>query len=304
MTPQQEKQIQIRVGIFTLAGLILMGGLVTYFGKLGDGLKRYYQIRVEYPNANGLLKGSDVLMAGAKVGSVAGGPAILPSGTGVYVNLKIYDQVEIPENSRFTIGSSGLLGDRFVDIALPPKAEQGPPVKPSGTVQGKAESGLADLAAEGGATMAEIRQTAQSVNAAVKRIEEQLLTEQTLQAAGAAVNNFKETSETLAQTSKKLDELVGETGGRIKTVLTEAEGAVAEGKVAMAAAAGAAKEVQSAAGDVRKIVLETRRGKGVVGMLLTDETVANDLRALIANLKTRGILFYKDKEPNKTESRR
>lgn len=300
MTPQQEKQIQIRVGIFTLVGLVLIGAMVTYFGRLGDGLKSYYQIRVEYPNASGLLKGADVLMAGAKIGSVANGPFILPSGMGVYVNLKIYDQVEIPMNSRFTIGSSGLLGDRFVDITMPPKSEQEAAVKPMQTVEGLPESGFSQLAVEGGAMIADIRKAVQTVNTTVKRIDEQLLTEQTLRGVGTTISNLKETSESLTQSAKKLDGLISETGGKIDSVLGEAKGAVAEGKVAMTAATAAAKEVQVTVADFRKIAQEARKGKGLIGLMLNDEEAANNVRALLANLRAKGILFYKDKEPERT----
>lgn len=300
MTPQQEKQIQIRVGIFTLVGLVLIGAMVTYFGRLGDGLKSYYQIRVEYPNASGLLKGADVLMAGAKIGSVANGPFILPSGMGVYVNLKIYDQVEIPMNSRFTIGSSGLLGDRFVDITMPPKSEQEAAMKPMQTVEGLPESGFSQLAVEGGAMIADIRKAVQTVNTTVKRIDEQLLTEQTLRGVGTTISNLKETSESLTQSAKKLDGLISETGGKIDSVLGEAKGAVAEGKVAMTAATAAAKEVQVTVADFRKIAQEARKGKGLIGLMLNDEEAANNVRALLANLRAKGILFYKDKEPERT----
>ena len=62
-----------------------------------------------------LLKGSDVLLAGARIGKVAGGPRLVREGDGVAVPLKIYDYVKVPEGTKFTVGSSGLLGDRFVN---------------------------------------------------------------------------------------------------------------------------------------------------------------------------------------------
>ena len=34
--------------------------------------------------------------------------------------LKIYDYIKVPEGSKFTVGSSGLLGDRFVNVVMPP----------------------------------------------------------------------------------------------------------------------------------------------------------------------------------------
>ena len=114
----QEYTTQLRVGIFMGIGLLAIALMVVYLGRFGESIRDYYQIRVEYPNASGIYKGASVLLAGARVGSVESDPVILPDLDGVYVNLKIYKELQIPSASRFTIGSSGLLGDRFVQIAL------------------------------------------------------------------------------------------------------------------------------------------------------------------------------------------
>jgi len=97
-----------------------LAGLVVKFGRLGEGVKSYYQLTVRFADASGLLTSSDVLLAGARIGKVAGGPRLVREGNGVAVPLKIYDYIKIPEESKFTVGSSGLLGDRFVDVKMPP----------------------------------------------------------------------------------------------------------------------------------------------------------------------------------------
>lgn len=299
MLADQEKKIQIRVGFFTLIGLILMAIMVTYFGRLGENLKGVYDLRVEYPNANGLLLGSDVLLAGAKVGKVAEGPFILPRGKGVYVILKIYDQVEIPANSRFTIGSSGMLGDHFVDIAMLPPDEQTAPLKPNSTIKGLPSSGIGELATEGGLMLAEIREAVQTINTVVKRIDEQLLTEKTLTGVTQTISSLRETSESLAGTSKQLDGLMADSSRKIEVLLGSSTSAVEEGKKALTSAAIAAKEIQSTSVDFRKIMQDIRHGKGVLGLLLSDEEAATNIRAIISNLRSRGILFYRDQEPKK-----
>jgi hypothetical protein len=42
------------------------------------------------------------------------------------------------------------------------------------------------------------------------------------------------------------------------------------------------------------VLRAAREGKGLVATLLNNDEVANDLRALISNLRTHGILFYRD----------
>ena len=86
----QEYTTQLRVGIFMGIGLLAIALMVVYFGRFGESIRDYYQIRVEYPNSSGIYKGASVLLAGARVGSVESDPVILPDLDGVYVNLKIY----------------------------------------------------------------------------------------------------------------------------------------------------------------------------------------------------------------------
>jgi hypothetical protein len=54
--------------------------------------------------------------------------------------------------------------------------------------------------------------------------------------------------------------------------------------------ADARKTVQSAS----QVFREAREGKGLLPALLTNPELANDLRALVANLRAHGVLFYRD----------
>jgi ABC-type transporter Mla subunit MlaD len=294
MTPERERATQLKVGLFTLCGLLLMAGMVTYFGRLGEGLKKFYEIRVEYPNASGLINGAEVLMAGAKVGQVAQGPNILPGGRGVYVDLKIYDTVEIPANSTFTIGSSGLLGDRFVDITMPADGEAAPPLAPGESAQGQRETGFSELTDEGSLLLADMREAVQSINRVAKRIDEELLSSKTIGDIGATIEGLRKTSGELSVAAGRVDGMLTETSAKLDGVLDQAKITVEESTETMKAATGAAKEFERTAGEFRKIAQDARKGRGLMGLQLYDQETANNIRALIANLRSRGVLFYRD----------
>ena len=87
------------MGIFVAVGLAILAALVVQFGRLGEGFKTYYALTVRFPDASGLLKGSDVLLAGAKIGRVSGGPRLVQSGQGVEVPPRIVDYVKVPDGS-------------------------------------------------------------------------------------------------------------------------------------------------------------------------------------------------------------
>ena len=93
---QPERTLELKVGAFVFIGFAVLGALIVQFGRVGEGFKHYYPLTIEFPDASGLLKGSDVLLAGAKIGHVSGGPRLAESGQGVEVPLRIFDFVKIP----------------------------------------------------------------------------------------------------------------------------------------------------------------------------------------------------------------
>ena len=171
---RHERGLEFKVGVFVFLGLAMLGALVVQFGRLGEGFKTYYALTVRFNDASGLLKGSDVLLAGARIGKVADGPRLVHEGTGIAVPLKIYDYIKIPEGAKFTVGSSGLLGDRFVNVTMPPGQPKAY-VQPNAYINGARETGIDDLTREGGALVNDLRGTVQKIDTTVNRLNEDTL---------------------------------------------------------------------------------------------------------------------------------
>ena len=158
-----DRALELKVGIFVAIGLAVIGGFVLKFGRLGEGFKIYYDLTVRFKDASGLLKGSDVLLSGAKIGRVSGGPRLSREGEGVAVPLRIYEYVKLPKGSQFAVGSSGLLGDRFVNVITPP----GPPkeyIPKNAVLDGERPTGMDDLTHAGSQLIEELRGTVQNIN--------------------------------------------------------------------------------------------------------------------------------------------
>ncbi len=279
---EQDRGLELKVGIFVAIGLSILAALVVQFGRLGEGFKSYYGLTVHFSDASGLLKGSDVLMGGAKVGQVAGPPRLVTSGRGVDVPLRIYDYAQISTGSSITVGSSGLLGDRFVAIT-PPLGKPTTYIAKGARVEGTRERGLDDLTKEGGALLKDLRGTVAKIDTAVSRLNDQALSQANIDHLKETFANLSETSASFSESSKKID-----------GVITKADGT-------MGSAKEAADKLQLAVGDARKtiqsagrIVNEATSGDGLLAMLLANEEVANNLRALISNLRSHGVLFYRD----------
>lgn len=279
---RSEKGLELKVGAFVFVGLAVLAALVVQFGRVGEGFKKYYALTIQFPDASGLLKGSDVLLAGAKIGRVSDGPRLMRGGQGVEVPLRIFDYVKIPTGSKFTVGASGLLGDRFVAVSMP----EGPPTSyfsPNATIAGTREKGLDDLTREGGFLVGDLRKAVQNVNTTVTRLNEQALSAGNMDNLKASMEHLNQATGALAESSKKID------------------GVVEKADAAMGSTKKAADDVQLAIGDARKtfttatqVLREATQGKGLLAALLTNQELANDLHALVSNLRAHGILFYRD----------
>src|SRR5437764_3312908 len=258
---RHERGLEFKVGIFVFVGLAMLGVLLVQFGRLGEGFKTYYPLTVRFTNASGLLKGSDVLLAGARIGKVAGGPRLVREGDGVAVPLTIYDYVKLPEGTKFTVGSSGLLGDRFVVVA-PPTGQSKAYLPPNAYIDGTRETGIDDLTRESGALVTDLRGTVQKLN-------QETLSAENMQNLKSSMEHLNQATSALAESSKKLD------------------GVIEQADSTMASA-------RKAADNLQKVLRAAREGKGLVATLLNNDQVANDLRALISNLREHGVLFYRD----------
>lgn len=293
----QERGIQLRVGIFMAIGLTVIALMVVYFGRFGDTMRKYYEVKVEYPNASGLINGAKVLLAGARIGMVDKGPDILPDMDGVSVTLKIFEEIKIPSDSEFTIGSSGLLGDKYVQIVV--KKKDSPPIVPGTVVKGKMEAGIADLAEKIGPMLDEAKQAIEKIKNVASKIDSDVFKKETLDNINATAANLKETSNAFAEASKKIDGIVSKADG----VMSKADGVMKTGQDTFASAKDAADELKKTIADVHTIVLQTKAGKGALGALLADKEMAENLKALVSNLRRNGILWYKDKGAEPAPSR-
>jgi phospholipid/cholesterol/gamma-HCH transport system substrate-binding protein len=140
---KQTANLETKVGIFLLLGIGLICTLIILFGEVPDLFKPTYTLTVKFPDASGLLKGSDVYLAGAVIGKVTTDPHYIPDTQRVEVNLKINKDVGIREDATYVIGSSGLLGDRFV-IVKPAEYKPGQPKAPF-VKDGEVIEGVTDI---------------------------------------------------------------------------------------------------------------------------------------------------------------
>ena len=110
----KQEKLEILVGflviLMALAFFVFAYNL-SNFNSVNNG----YSITAKFQNIDGITKGSDVKLAGIKIGYVD--TVTIEDGTYyALVGLHIDEKIEIPSDSRAVVSTSGLLGGKYILI--------------------------------------------------------------------------------------------------------------------------------------------------------------------------------------------
>ena len=131
---------ETKVGAVTLLGLALLVGIAFFYGAIRVG-QTGYPLHVDFDRVDGLKIGGQVRYAGVDVGRVIK-LGVTEQGK-ARATLRIWAGNLIPTGSGFSIGSDGLLGEKFVMISPPDQREKF--MKPDDVVEGGPPQGLDTL---------------------------------------------------------------------------------------------------------------------------------------------------------------
>jgi len=95
--------------ISALVILVAIGFMVFFVNRTSTGHLGSYGLKVSMADASGLSEGSEVRLAGVKVGSVTG-LTLEPVSYRAVVEIRIRDDLSLPADSRAAVSSSALGG--------------------------------------------------------------------------------------------------------------------------------------------------------------------------------------------------
>jgi phospholipid/cholesterol/gamma-HCH transport system substrate-binding protein len=298
----ERRGIEIIVGLFLLIGLSFIAVMVVMFGRVGQGATGTYPITVEFPDAQGLIQNSDVKLSGALIGHVAEAPRLLGDSFRVAVKLNIREDVRIPRQASFIVGSSGLLGDRFVEVRLGTKYDANDTIEPGTSVLGTRVGGFEDLTAKGGEVMdqlmVELKRIGERTDQLTRQLNEGLLHERNLKNIEETLANLKTATESFKETANGLDAVVDKTAEAVdgaRGTMKTADAAAADLRLAIADFRKTADAATRAINSTSAVVRQAAEGDGALGTLINDKQMAEDLKALAANLRRSGVLFYRNR---------
>jgi len=281
---ENEKRLTTRVGMFVIAGLVLLGAIVFLLGGEKGVFATYVEYTASFQTIEGLQVGSPVRLAGIEVGRVEDITFYDdPNDRRVQVRMTVQSKYaqRVRADSAAAVGSRGLLGDKVIDITLG-TADQ-PVVEEGG-----------ELLAQGSADFTEMIKKGTAV------LENTVAITNDVRELVASYNTpaFKDDVAGLVSSTRDvLDEVKGGKGALHQLIYDPGTGA--EMKRLVAEAAGAASRADAALARVDRVIAQVQKGDSLVGAMLVDPSgkqAVQDLAKLADEMGTLAAAVRTEKD--------
>jgi ABC-type transporter Mla subunit MlaD len=108
-------QRSLIVGVFVLAGLVLLGVMIYWFGQMALYIRGGYMVHGHLPSAVGVREGKRVHMDGIDIGEVRDARTSQPQRPGVWCDMHVNPGVLIPSDADF-VAQQSTIGDLYLDF--------------------------------------------------------------------------------------------------------------------------------------------------------------------------------------------
>ncbi len=240
--------LEAKVGAFLILGATLFATAVFLLGNYS--LQRHYKIYVDFQDVSDLSKNSPVKLSGVEVGAVGDIDLV---GDIARVTLLIKHGVPIYRDAHFAVGSTGVIGSKFLEI------DQGHPqagILPAGAeVQGEAEVSIEK----------QITDALAGVKSLVSELTAKGPDGQTL------VGNLRQTVANVRELTANLNDLISTSKPNLEK--------------AMARADDISAKLDKVLAQTNDMMASVNSNKGAVGALLHDPQVKQDVTQTLDSVK-------------------
>ena len=288
----RELSTELKVGLFVLVcvAVIAFGWVWSY-----DGLRRSeggYHVQMVVPSADGLYPGSLVKIAGVEVGAI---DSVTVEGNEARLLMTIKSDYPVPTDTKASLKSSGMLGDRYVGLDLGTAETL---VPDGGTLELAGEPYDIDAIA---GQIEDVTVDVKAITAALRETLEDETNQENLEAALANVAALSAELRLMAEQNRKEVAAIVDNMNRLTTHLDEFSVEAAKDLDAQFdALAKATEKLDGTLENLESITGKIDDGQGTIGALVNDdatlasinETVDNANAAIETWSEIRGDAYY------------
>jgi len=309
---------QVRVGIFVLLAIAILVFLVLNASGDINPFSKKLHLKARFSDANGLREGSEVRLAGVRVGKVDQitllAPSDVPSAPRVEVLMTISSTIDgRPANERIRSdstaqqGSPSLLGNEML-INITPGSAVGKPVQDYAILPSSSSNTVNDFATSGTDLAQRLSKLSDEINGMVQDVKDGKGTVGRLFSDEALYNNLNATIRETEDVMKDIRSGKGSAGRFINDpalydnaneIATQLR-AISQDLRAGRGTAGrlltddelynrinrTADKLDRSVNEISLMIADINAGRGTLGRLIRDEQIYNDARAAIARFNT------------------
>ena len=258
----------LKIGITVLIGLVIFFAFLFLVGSEENTFAKTYKIKMFVENVEGLASGSMITLGGLKIGYVDEmefNQRNSLNGITITLTIKKEYQKQVTVNSKASIETIGLLGDKYIDISIGQLSER--PLAEGEYISYEPSFDLMS-------SVNEVKNTLKNVDSAVTSIK-------------TLVDNVNEGNGSLGKFIKQ-PELFDRLNTFVYSMNTIAS-AIRERKGFLGQAIydpALYNQLTGTASDLKTVSDSLKYGKGTLGKLVMDDTLYNNINLLSSRLNT------------------
>ena len=253
---------ETKLGFFTIVGIALFGFSLYFLGGLS--VTKTYDLNIKFSDVSGLPVKAAVKLAGVEVGKVA---KIKIENGDVIVVAQLNEGTAIHRGAQFSVAMNGIIGNKYLKVVQgDPKA---PVYRPNEYIVGVDEVPMDVMVTQ---TMSSIKDLVDSVNNNGLLGQQISQTMTSVQQLIDSVNNNGMLGKQLNDTLSELRQL----SINLSQMLASMQPYVTD----------SLKNVDSATGRLNDLMTSLDEGEGVIGSLLKDPEMKDEVKQSVADLHT------------------
>jgi phospholipid/cholesterol/gamma-HCH transport system substrate-binding protein len=298
----QETSKNIRVGLFVLAGTILLIVAFYLIGSKQNLFGSNFRLSAQFHNVNGLMPGNNVRFTGIDVGTVESVEII--NDTTVNVVMIIEDKVQafIKKNATAIVGTDGLMGNKLININS--SNIEAASVEDGDVLIASQPVGTDEMMKTLNITNENVREITVDLKNIVKKLNSPntlwsiLMDTVVAENVKQAIVNIKVTGDRTAIITGDLSRIVKhvkEGKGTIGALLTDTAFST-QLHQSIVNIKLISDSLALVSGDLQYITSHVRSGKGAIGTVLMDTNFVNNLNKSMINIESGTKNFDQDME--------
>jgi phospholipid/cholesterol/gamma-HCH transport system substrate-binding protein len=266
----------IKVGLFITGLTIILMIMVTSIGKENSLFDPKTSIRARVPNVSNLKVGSYVELKGIRIGTVSEIKIVSEDEVEILMTILAQELTWIKEDSRVSISTAGLVGDKFVEIYKGTK--NSPAFNPEKSILFSEDTADIKRIINKGDSIASVTdRILQKLDNILLRIEDGQLIIDTMISLNKTASNMEKISSELKDARM---------GDMVKKVNMSMD------------------NVSRSSASLERILTRVEKGPGTINSLVYDESIHDDLRALLGGAQRNKVIKYFIRESIKKSEER